>query len=333
MENLRHKISRNNVISILLVAIIITVSFFLWSYLRKTSPLEALKEIMPIQPVNTPNFLFAIGGNEDILSEPYDVATAANGNIYIADTGNKDIKVFDPNGKFLYKFGTRGKERGQFLAPTGITITKNKVYVTDGLTMKVQIFDLTGQYLGDLITANIKNAYGAIRPMGISTDENNNIFLSDIFNHRILKFNDSGQVVLAFGKPGDEKGYLYYPNDVTVDNEGYIYVSDSNNARVQVFDPAGKFFKVYGDKSKDLEIGLAITRGVTVDNKGYLYIADAAQSKIFVIRADKNKPEPLFNIEGSGADYPLKMPTGITSHGNRVIVADTGNHRILVYRY
>lgn len=333
MINDRRKLTRSNLISFLLCTTIIITAFFQWTYFRRTSPIDTIKEIIPFEPVGPPVFLYAIGYEDDALAEPYDVAAADNGNLYVADTGHKVIKVFDINGKFLFGFGSRGRGPGQFLAPVNVAVAKDRVYVTDALTMKVQVFDLTGKFIGELITPEFKNKYGAVRPMGISVDGNNNLYITDIFYQRILKFNEQGQLLLSFGKSGNNKGQFYYPNDVSADKEGYIYVSDSNNSRVQVFDPAGKPFKVYDSKSKDLNVSLAITKGITFDDKGLFYIVDAAQNQIFVIKPAKNKPGLLFNIGGPGAKEPLTMPTGIASYRNKIIIADTGNNRLAVFGY
>lgn len=332
MQNSERKISKSNLISVVLVLTIIIISVFLWSYLHKTSPVDVVKDIIPAAPTTPPRFLFSVE-RDSILSEPCDVAASADGRLYVADTGHKTVKVFDINGDYLFQFGTRGKGAGQFLAPAGIAVSGDRVYVADGLIMKVEIFDLSGKYIGALITRDVKNTYGAMRPVGLCVDGNNNVYLTDIFNHRVVKFGGTGQVALTFGKPGNGPGELYYPNDIAVDSEGYIYVSDSNNSRIQVFEQSGKPYKVYDSKSADLNINLSITRGVTVDSKGLLYIADAAQGRIFVVKLSKNKPEPLFSIDSSGENDPLKRPNGVTSYHNKFIVADTGNNRLVVYGY
>jgi len=331
MSLFRRKLTVDNVITILLLVILAAISFFLWTYLRKTDPVDIVKATLPVTPDDPPKYLYTIAQSN--VSEPYDVAVSSNGNLYVTDPGNKSVHVFDINGKYLFKFGSAGKGKGQFLAPVGIAVSKTKVYVADALTMKVQVFDLSGKYLHDLMTQEIKNSVGAVRPAGLYVDENDNLYLTDIFNHRVLKFNSEGQVILTFGRPGNKKGNLLYPNDIAVDQEGYIFVSDSNNSRVQVFDPSGRPDKIYGGSSKDLNVNFAITKGITVDKKGFLYIAEPAMGKIFVIKADKNKPEPLFIIDSSGKDEPLNMPTGICSYYNKIFVTDPGNHRIIVYGY
>ena len=64
--------------------------------------------------------------------------------IYIYD----DIKVFDGNGKFLFKFGARGNEDGEFDWPEGVTVdNKNRIFVVDRNNRCVQVFDAQGKFL------------------------------------------------------------------------------------------------------------------------------------------------------------------------------------------
>jgi len=321
-----------------MIALIIIFLFF-WTYLHKTSPQDVITGALPVETVSPPDFLFAITG-DDLLSEPLDAAVSGDGNLYIADTGHKTVKVFDINGKYLFKFGAKGTSAGQFLAPLGIAVSGDRVYVTDGLTMKIQVFDLSGNYLADLMTKEDKNVYGAVRPAGINADKDGNLYLTDIFHHRVLKFNKQDRVVQVIGKPGQKAGELYYPNDVAVDDNGYIFVTDSNNSRIQVFDPSGKPCQEAGSQNskgdrptEGSESGLVIPKGIAAGSRGLLYVADPAQGKVFIFGTGKNKPEPLFVIDGSGENSPLKLPNGVTSYFNKLVIVDTGNNRILVYGY
>jgi DNA-binding beta-propeller fold protein YncE len=64
-------------------------------------------------------------------------------NIYVADTNNNRIQKFDPDGKFLLKFGSGGYRAGEFSGPSGIAVdSSGNVYVTDTYNHRVQKFKL-----------------------------------------------------------------------------------------------------------------------------------------------------------------------------------------------
>lgn len=77
---------------------------------------------------------------EEELNKPSDLFLAPNGEIYIADTGNKRILVCDRNGSFLYEI-TEGLE-----GPAGVYVTEDgEVYVADPAAKKIFVFDADGK--------------------------------------------------------------------------------------------------------------------------------------------------------------------------------------------
>ena len=72
---------------------------------------------------------------------PERVAIGGDGNVYVADTLNHRIQVFDPEGRFLCKWGTEGKGDGQFNEPLGLAIDgAGNVYVADAHNDRIQVF-------------------------------------------------------------------------------------------------------------------------------------------------------------------------------------------------
>ena len=75
------------------------------------------------------------------LDWPFDVSIDSNDTVYVCDTDNHRICIFDSNGTLLHSFGTKGDLPGQFNQPYGITVDKNgQVYVSDYGNGRVQIF-------------------------------------------------------------------------------------------------------------------------------------------------------------------------------------------------
>jgi tripartite motif-containing protein 71 len=71
------------------------------------------------------------------------VATDAAGRVvYVADSNNHRIQVFDAAGNFLRKFGSPGTGDGQLLIPFGVATDAagRVVYVTDSFNHRIQKF-------------------------------------------------------------------------------------------------------------------------------------------------------------------------------------------------
>ncbi|MCH8741863.1 6-bladed beta-propeller [Patescibacteria group bacterium] len=68
------------------------------------------------------------GNGEGEFDFPHEIEIDKNGNIYVADTNNHRIQLFDSNGKFLFKFG----DESVFINPKVVTVdSKLNIYVGD----------------------------------------------------------------------------------------------------------------------------------------------------------------------------------------------------------
>ncbi len=60
--------------------------------------------------------------------------------ILVADLSNHRVQIFDENGVFLAKYGSKGTDLGCFDNPFGLAVTKDKIIVGDEKNQRVQIF-------------------------------------------------------------------------------------------------------------------------------------------------------------------------------------------------
>ena len=79
----------------------------------------------------------------DELKGPHDVSIDSNDTVYVCDTYNYRICIFDCKGHFLQSFGSKGRQLGQFNCPKGLAVDENGlIYVSDSDNDRVQIFEL-----------------------------------------------------------------------------------------------------------------------------------------------------------------------------------------------
>jgi DNA-binding beta-propeller fold protein YncE len=126
------------------------------------------------------------------FDDPYGLAVALNGNVYVADVNNHRIQYFTSNGSFLGKWGSQGTGDGQFYYPTGITITPNGyVFVADLANHRVQHFTPTGSFLGKFGSRGSGNGEFE-RPVDVAlSPDGTRVYVVDTDNHRIQYFREA----------------------------------------------------------------------------------------------------------------------------------------------
>jgi len=156
-----------------------------------------------------------------------------NGNVFVCDTRNRRVQVFDTELNFVKLFGpvidTSGKEFGR---PRDLSFdTEGKIYICEYNC--VNIVDENGQYLDCFGKKNgdveLKDARG-IQVFG------DYVYISEYDNNCISVFKTSdGKFITSFGKYGSGRGELRDPCAIAIDTDGFVYVCDYRNGRVQVF--------------------------------------------------------------------------------------------------
>ena len=101
----------------------------------------------------------------------------------VSDAGNSCIKVFDQSGTFLNKFGTRGKQDGQFKYPCGMLVDRySNLLVCDCINNRVQQFTLDGRFTGKTITP-------LPDPTGIATAPDGRILVTSFTANKVFILN------------------------------------------------------------------------------------------------------------------------------------------------
>ena len=72
---------------------------------------------------------------------------------------------------------------------------------------------------------------------GVAVDSQGNFYVADNRNHRIRKFDSSGNFLLKWGSAAAAGGDFGSPWDIAVDSEGNVYVADYSYDNVQKFRP------------------------------------------------------------------------------------------------
>lgn len=176
---------------------------------------------------------------KDVLKRPTGLARdARRGRTYVADTYAHDIKVFDDESRLVEVIGQRGEGEGELNFPTHLAFAHDRLYVTDGMNARVQMYDSDGKSLGGFGRRGLYIG-NLTRPKGITVDTVGNIYVVESFYDNLLVFNKQGQFLMPIGGTGKDIGQFYLPSGVWSDAQNRIYVADMFNGRVVIFQLIG----------------------------------------------------------------------------------------------
>lgn len=157
----------------------------------------------------------------------------AGGKVYLTETGNHTVECYSDEGKFIFSFGKRGINKGEFNYPTSITTDGKRLFVVDSLNFRVQIFDLNGNFLS--MFGKQGDGGGTFsRPKGIAVINENIVAVSDVAFDNVQLFDLNGNFLAFFGKNGNCDKCFVMPSGIFSQN-GLLYICDRWNKRISVW--------------------------------------------------------------------------------------------------
>lgn len=274
--------------------------------------------------------IFSIyGWGKERLNNPDSVASDKAGNIYIADTDNHRIVVFDRRGNWRFVIGKKAKNpaeqrrMGPIFFPTGLAVSDSgDIYVACMARSLILVFNRDG---------NFKKQIRIDRPIALAI-AGRKLFATT--PGQLWVFDLEGNLLDRYGSQGRSARQFEYPNGLAIDKKGAIFISDTQNSRIQILDQRGQLIGIEGRPPRNLNDAqrmFGLNMGMAIDDYERVYVVDAFHHSIHVFDHEGNELGE-FGEQG-GLDGRFNYPSGIAYLGaGAFAVADKWNDRVQVIK-
>ena len=254
---------------------------------------------------------------------PEAVAFSRNGLWAVGDHTNHCIHLFNDKDQLVRKFGSYGRDNGQFINPLGVAFDQyDHIYVADCSNHRIQKFDVDGNYLLQFGSKGAKD--GQLHNPSDVTVHNNKVYIADRSNKRISVFQTNGKFLVSFGS-----NIFGCPSDVAVNANNDLLIDDYVNSCIYIITLdliyVGKFGSLGSGKDQ-----LYHPHCLTTTLNGYVLVTDTGNHRISIFGKD-GKCIHCFGCYGVN-NGQFNGPRGIAlSPSGDIYVSDYGNKRIQVY--
>ena len=232
------------------------------------------------------------GSKAGQFNVPYSIEVDSADNVYVVDRGNDRIQKFNENGVFIKQWDRPEKINGtdqEFGSPEDMVINRKTgaIYITDTGNERVVKLDGNFSYILHWGSTDGKpsNESGKFdHPHGIDVDSNGYVYVNELENPRIQKFDENGAFIKQWGSEGKGKGEftpLLEHLEVDSKQDMIFMVDGALNPRIQVFDNDGNFATSFGTSGSG-DGQFSKPEHVNIDSSGNVYVVDRGNQRMQV---------------------------------------------------
>ena len=194
--------------------------------------------------------------------------TGGEERVFVADTGNNRIQVFNSNGVFIAAWGSTkaGSGINDFNNPQGLAMdmARGFLYIADTFNHRIKKYSLDGAFIaafGGYGTEDGKMNY----PKDAAIGPDGSIYVSDSLNYRIQKFSSENTFLTKWGSKGSDAAMFNGMFEISVDRDNSVYIADAGNHRLQKFSGEGAFIGIFGGTKSNAPGSFNYPEGVFID--------------------------------------------------------------------
>ena len=121
--------------------------------------------------------------------------------------------------------------------------------------------------------------YQLYNPVDVAKDEKENIYILEMGDHCVKKFNSAGKFISVFGRKGQGPGEFIYPTNISVDLNDNIYVVESGNHRIQKFTNSGDILGTFRAASYPLSLRILKNSSLIINHLPFPFGGESSTQK------------------------------------------------------
>lgn len=256
---------------------------------------------------------------------PRGIAISSKNFVYVADTENNRVQIFDPFLSWHLTFS-----HPPLKSPFSVAVSDaGRIFLLGATESAVFVFDERGNFIRELSGSIGSMTLGT--PSAVVVSRRGNLFVSDPTNYRIFVFDGNLNYIRSISTKGGPQSETIHPRTIAVDHEENLYVMDYTTSRIHVYNTVGILLASFGKKG--ISSGeLSLPRALAVDQHKRIYVADTFNNRIQIY---DHKGNWLYahGERGNGPGHFLG-PEGLAMAPNGDLYAvDKGNHRVQVLHF
>jgi hypothetical protein len=280
------------------------------------------------------------------VNDPEWIAVSPDGRIFIADTANNRILVWDKDGKPIKAYGTFGtradwRNPPQFNHPAGVFVyPSNQIYVADTLNNRIVVLDEHGLVISTWGTQGSGNSQFNL-PRGLCEDHFWNIWVLDSGNSRVQIFSNMGVFNSAWGsfgaqaeaKANTRTAIMNVPLGLGLNSIDQAIVGDTGNSLMEVSNNGGVPVTVLGWYGDNGPYEFKEPSGVVITQSGIAAIADGISGRVVFYNSRNGDFEFLGEWRAKdeilNANYAPRFRGIACDPEDRLYVTDIQNNAII----
>jgi sugar lactone lactonase YvrE len=278
------------------------------------------------------------------INQASDVTRDKEGSIYVSDYSNHRVVKINPSNA-TWEVVAGGSGPGNALSqleyPTGIYVDDTlNVYVADSYNHRVVKWAKNATV--GVVVAGVTDSAGVSlnrlnSPADVQLDQSGNLYVSDRFNHRVVKWlpgASSGTIVGGTNQAGAGLNQLHNPQGILL-KDGDLYVADYDNHRIMKFNPnmLNGIIVLGGNGSGPYLDQISHPYALAIDKNDNFYITQHQNHRVVRWQLNGLQGEEIIgNGQSSSTLHQLSNPAGIHYDVNGdILVADFNNSRIIQF--